>query len=289
MKIGCHVSIREGYVGAAKTAVLLGATAYQYFPKNPRSLGVKTFFRHDAENCRAYCCKRQLLSIAHTPYPTNLCVEDETLQQATVASILNDLDIAEACGSIGVVVHFGQYKGKETDPLYGYHLMIQRLNEIVGQWHGACQLLLENNAGQGSRMGVTLEELVQVRSLTKEPEKIGFCLDTCHLFAAGVWDGANWRDVLLKGQELRYFDHLRAIHLNDSMYPSASYRDRHAGIGRGHIGESGFREILGSSVVANLPLILETPGSTVQTHTDEIKLIGEWTARDSKDKANLLQ
>jgi len=276
MKIGSHVSIREGYLGAAKMAYALGAQAYQYFPKNPRNLGVKAFDAKDAAACKAFCLEKGIVSIAHTPYPTNLCVDDPQLRLRTIDSIRNDLAIADACGSIGVVVHFGQYKGSNPDPLYGYQIMIQLLNELLRDWQGETKLLLENNAGQGGRMGITLEELTQIPELTQVTEKIGFCLDTCHLFAGGVWTGDNWPDVLKKGEELGYFQHLHAVHLNDSVYPSGSFRDRHASLGRGQIGEDALQTLLRTSYIQKVPIVLETPNTAGFTHRDELRLISQW-------------
>lgn len=273
MFLGSHVSIRNGYLSAAQSALKLGGKGFQYFPKNPRGLSVKDFDELDAKACAQYCKKYDLHSIAHTPYPTNLSVEDLTLRKITVESLRNDLEIAEACGSIGVVVHFGKYKG--ADPLKGYHLMIDILNEVLDSWEGEALLLIENNAGQGGKMGTTLEEIVQVHQLTDFPEKIGFCLDTCHLFASGIWNGDNWSEVLSKGEELGYIKNLKAIHLNDSMFPSGSFRDRHANVGKGHIGETAMKKFLHSSFLKGIPTILETPSSSSYTHSDEIQYINK--------------
>lgn len=275
MRVGCHVSIRDGYLGAAKHAVHQGALAYQYFPKNPRSLAVKAFDERDAQACKQYGHEHGLLSVAHTPYPTNLSVDDRALYQLTVQSLLNDLEIAEACGSIGVVVHFGQFKGKHQDPLYGYIRMIEMLNEVLAKWDGDALLLIENNAGQGSRMGTTLEELTQVRSLIAEPQKIGFCLDTCHAFASALWQGDNWTEVEEHARYLDYLAHVKVIHLNDSMYPHQSFRDRHANLGKGYIPEAGIRALFATPEFQQLPFILETPHPAGKTHQEEIAYVIE--------------
>lgn len=273
MFLGSHVSIRNGYLGAAKTALKLGAKAYQYFPKNPRSLSVKEYDHQDAKACADFCEKNGLRSIAHTPYPTSLTAEDQSLRQLNLESILNDLEIAEACGSIGIVVHFGKYSGR--DPIKGYEVMIEMLNDILEEWQGSSLLLIENNAGQGIKMGTTLEELVQVRNLSNHPEKIGFCFDTCHAFASGLWKGQDWQAFVQKGEALDYFSDLRAIHLNDSVFPTGSYRDRHANVGKGHIGEKYMQEILNSPKVEGLPVILETPNTLAYSHADEISYVSK--------------
>ncbi|RNB86452.1 deoxyribonuclease IV [Brevibacillus panacihumi] len=270
MLVGCHVSIRAGYLGAAKNAFGQGARSFQYFPKNPRSLAVKAFDAQDARACKQFCQEHSLLSIAHTPYPTQLSVDDKTMYRVTVDSLLNDLEIAEACGSIGIVVHFGQYKGTRSDPLYGYLQMIGMLNEVLSQWQGSALLLLENNAGQGNRMGTTLEELTQVRDLLDQPQKVGFCLDTCHAFASGLWQGENWGEVAAHARALGYLQHVKAVHLNDSVYPHQSYRDRHANIGTGFIPEQGFADLFQTPEFQEVPFILETPHHPGKNHEQEL-------------------
>ncbi|MCR2804959.1 deoxyribonuclease IV [Paenibacillus soyae] len=271
MRLGSHVSIRNGYLAAAKEAYRIGGRSFQYFPKNPRSLSVKAFDRSDAERCARYCREQGLASIAHTPYTTNLSVDEPELRQATVRSLINDLDIASVCGSVGLVVHFGKYKGR--DPLKGYQLMIEMLNEVLEHSEGSALLLIENHSGQGGRMGMTFEELVQVRSLSGYSDKIGFCFDTCHAFASGLWTGDNWSAVMEKGIELGYFEHLKAVHLNDSVYPSQAFKDRHANVGRGCIGESRMKQFLLSPVIRQLPIVLETPNSSAYPHEEELKFV----------------
>lgn len=282
MFLGSHVSIRNGYLGAAQTALKLGGKGFQYFPKNPRNLTVKNFNKSDAKACAEFCKENALRSIAHTPYPTNVSVEDGILRDITIKSLRNDLEIADACGSLGVVVHFGKYKGE--DPLRGYHLMIDHLNEVLESWKGKAHLLIENNAGQSGKMGTTLEELVQIRQLTDFPEKIGFCLDTCHAYASGLWDGLNWKAIAEKGNELNYFNHLKAVHLNDSMFPSGSFRDRHANVGKGHIGEIALKEVMHSPFLKGIPIILETPSSSTYSHSDEIRYVSELLALNSEER-----
>ncbi|WP_028782485.1 deoxyribonuclease IV [Thalassobacillus devorans] len=279
MKFGSHVSIRDGYLGAAKQAAAMNAAAFQYFPKNPRSLAVKDFNRDDTMLCRDFCTEQGIISISHTPYPTSLTPADDEKRKQVVESLLNDLEITDACGSVGVVVHFGK-RIDDDDPLVSYQLMIAVLNEVLSQWKGECKILLENNAGKPGSMGTTLEELVQVRSLCDQPEKIGFCLDTCHAFASGLWNGANWKEVLEKGTELEYFNHLEAVHFNNSKYDTGSGKDRHATIfgDDGYITEEQFDQLIKAPVMAGIPFILETPKET-PTHETELKqLHRKWGA-----------
>lgn len=271
MRIGSHISIRRGYLQAAKTAVAIGARAFQYFPKNPRSLSVKLWDHGDAKACAAYCREHGLVSIAHTPYLVNPAVADKSLREATVKSLLNDLHIAEECGTMGIVVHFGKWK--ENDPLQGYKNILQCLHDVLSQWEGRTLLLLENLSGEGSGMGTTLEELVQIRSLSPHSDKVGFCLDTCHLFASGVWRPGKLEEWVSRGEELGYLAHLKALHLNDSVYPSGSLKDRHAPIGQGFIGLEQFRQLFQRLGEMDIPAVLETGTGADGTHREEIALV----------------
>ncbi len=272
MKFGCHVSIREGYTGAAKHALKINAQAFQYFPKNPRSLSIKEFDQEDAKRCKTFCQEHSLVSVAHTPYPTTLTPPSEK-KELVIESVLNDLEIANMCGSIGVVVHFGS-RTNEEDPLSSYHLMIDMLNTILEQWNGKCKILLENNAGKPGAMGTTFEELVQVKKLTSFPEKIGFCFDTCHAFSSGLWSGGNNDELWKKAMELGYLQDLEVVHLNNSKYPLSSGKDRHANILKGgYIEKRYFERLFETSYLSEVPYILETPTDSGISHEEEIKML----------------
>ncbi|WP_136605947.1 deoxyribonuclease IV [Paenibacillus dokdonensis] len=272
--IGCHVSTRGGFGRAAKRAWEMGARAFQYFPKNPRSLAWKDLDAIAAADCFRFCREKGMPSIAHTPYPVNIAAGDtrgNELYQVTVASLKNDLIIAEACGSVGIVVHFGHLKS--NDPLQGYKNIIQCLNETLADWQGNAKILLENQAGQPGSMGITLEELVNVRNLANEPKKIAFCLDTCHAYASATWIPGQTDRLMERGRELGYWEELAALHLNDSRYPSGSGKDRHARIGEGYIGTEAIVELISFPEFERMPLILETEPGTDGTHQDEIEYL----------------
>ncbi len=230
----------------------------------------------EAGACAAYCREKGILSIAHTPYPTNPAAGagGTAGREVMVASLLNDLEIAEACGSLGIVVHFGHFGGLE--PLQGYQNIIQCINETLNRWNGKAKLLIENQAGHQGGEGRTLEELVKIRELSRYPEGIGFCLDTCHAFAAGVWDPRETDRFLERGRELGYWKHLVAVHLNDSLYPFGSRKDRHAGIGQGKIGEAGLHELLSAAYFQGKAAVLETGKGADGTHRREIALVRGW-------------
>lgn len=270
MFIGAHVSTRGGYVGAAKTALSIGANAFQYFPMNPRSLSTKMANQRDTYACAQFCKEHGILSIGHAPYPLNPAA-DEVDRDLMVTLLKNGLEITDACGSVGLVVHFGKYVGK--DLLQGYKNIIQCLNSATQGYEGSSLILLENQAGEGTQLGLSMEEMVQVRKLCEAPEKIGFCLDTCHAFASGLWQAAQWPALETKGRLLDYFQHVKAVHLNDSVHPYGSRRDRHANIGSGYIGLENLQMMLASSFLKEIPVILETASGKDGTHAEEITLV----------------
>lgn len=274
MRFGSHVSIKGGYLEAAKYAFTMNAGAFQYFPKNPRSLIIKEFDREDAQQCKEFCIRNRIISVSHSPYPTTLTPQSTEKRAQVIKSLLNDLEITEACGSIGIVVHFGKQINPKK-PLISYQLMIDMLNNILNQWNGNTKILLENSAGIPGSMGTTLEELVQIRNLCDFPEKIGFCLDTCHAFASGLWDGENWGELLAKGREIGFFKELKVIHLNNSKYPLRQGKDRHAPIfSSGFITVDQFDTIMQTPELKNIPFILETPKEEVP-HEQEIQQLQE--------------
>lgn len=271
---GCHVSIGKGYYEAAKSAQQQGASSFQYFPKNPRSLTIKSWDPGDAARCARYCREHGLQSIAHSSYPANLAADDPDQSQRVVDSLRNDLDIAESCGSLGVVVHFGIYKG--GDLLQGYRNIISTLDRTLQSWSGSAKLLIENQSGEHARMGMTVEELSQIRQLARQPERIGYCLDTCHLFASGEWNGQDEEPWLRRARESGVLAEMVAIHLNDSVHPSGSYRDRHARIGEGYIGSEALRRLVTTEGLRQLPLVLETPKESDATHREQLRLVRGW-------------
>ncbi|GIQ68243.1 deoxyribonuclease IV [Xylanibacillus composti] len=274
MLFGSHVSTRRGYKEAARFAHQLGGRAFQYFPKNPRSLALKlSFDQQDAERCRQYCEEHGIRSIAHSAYPINIAVPDEQ-RAGMVASLVNDLIIAEACGSLGVVVHFGKFHNK--DPLQGYKNSLQCIDEVLDRFEGKALLLLENMAGEGAEKGTAFEEHVHIRQLSRHADRIGFCLDTCHAFASGLWQEDDWAQTFERGKQLGYMQHVAAVHLNDSRYGHGARRDRHAQIGLGAIGEERFRQFLRSAWPEQLPMVLETPVTAERNHRDELELLHAW-------------
>jgi deoxyribonuclease IV len=271
MKIGCHISVAKGLAKAAHKAYELGAACFQVFTKNPRGLRPKQVNMEDADQGRRFCQEHGISLIAHTPYITNLSTPKEDLWRATIRSIREDLHIAEAYGAVGAVVHCGKHVGQgEQD---GRKRMVETLNRILADYEGDTRLLLENTAGQGSELGLTIDELAKIRQATDYPDKIGFCFDTCHGFAAGIWREETFPALLKEMDTYGYLHHLVAIHFNDSKVPYDSRKDRHAKIGKGEIGAETLALFLHAPQFQGLPIILETPVEDEQEYAAEIQFL----------------
>lgn len=273
MKIGCHISVAKGFFKAAKRAHELGADAFQVFTKNPRALRPKKLNRADAEKGKHYCEEQGITLVCHTPYITNLSTPKPDLHEVTIRSIQEDLAIADAFGAVGAVVHCGKHVGEGEE--YGRSRMVETLNLILAEYEGNTKLLLENTAGQGSELGLSISELVEIRAAVDKPEKIGFCFDTCHAFAAGIWNEETFADLVDEMEETRYLENLVAIHFNDSKAPWGSRKDRHEKIGKGEIGAQALSLFLKEPRFEGLPVVLETPVGDEQEYAEEIRYLYE--------------
>jgi len=257
LKLGCHVSISKGFAAAVESAHELGCESFQFFTKNPRAFKGKPADPAEAEKGRALMAQYGLVAVAHAPYITNLSTPDPDLQQISIASLTLDLQNAEAYGAVGCVCHMGRHVSQGD--VVGMERMVQTLDLLLEQYQGPCLLLLENTAGQGSELGTTMEQCVEARTRVAQPHRIGFCFDTCHGFAAGAYTPDTWDAFVAHGQALGYWEHLKAIHLNDSKFDAGSRKDRHANLGKGFIGAEGVARLLRSGAFAGLPVVLETP------------------------------
>lgn len=268
MKLGCHISISKGYPTAVQNAHRLGCASFQFFTKNPRAFRGKAADPTEAARGRALLAEYGLIAVAHAPYITNLSTPDPELRETSIASLVQDLENAEAYGAIGTVCHMGKHVGEGEEK--GMERMIDTLNELLERYTGPCPILLENTAGQGTELGTTIEQCLEVRQRVIQPHRIGFCFDTCHGFAAGDYRAEEWDVFVARAQSVGYWEHLKAIHLNDSKHDHGSRKDRHANLGKGFIGESGIAAILGNPALSGLPVILETPVETEDEYLPEM-------------------
>jgi deoxyribonuclease-4 len=197
--------------------------------------------------------------VDHMPYLPNLSCPEDEIYEKSVASFAAEVD---RCGTLGIsylVVHLGSHLGKGRD--VGLERIGSALTLGAKRAKGELRILLENMAGTKNSMGSNFQDIKEILDSVTKRERLGVCLDTCHLYAAGfdVQSERGVRQTMAKFNEVVGFDTLKVVHLNDSKGGLASGLDRHQNIGKGYIGEKGFRAILHHSAVKELPLILETP------------------------------
>jgi deoxyribonuclease-4 len=261
MNLGAHMSIAGGVHRAIARAEEVGATALQIFTRNQRrwtapplsGAAVEAFRRARAESTVG-------AAVAHASYLVNLASPDDALHARSLTVLRDELERAEALGLDALVVHPGAHMGGGADE--GLRRIAAGVREIL---HGTagfrCRLAFETTTGGGSHLGSTFEELARLLATCGEIERLGICIDTCHVFAAGY----DLRDASAYRKTRRLFDsivglsHVVAIHLNDSAGKLGGRLDRHAHIGRGRIGAEGFRALLRDDKLAHVPKLLETP------------------------------
>ncbi|MBX5464429.1 MAG: deoxyribonuclease IV [Clostridia bacterium] len=277
MRVGCHLSTARGFEKAVEAALELNGNFFQYFPKNPRSYQLKAVDRAAGARGAQAAREADVWTVAHSPYVTNLATYDPKLHETTVASVINDLELTEALGTPWLVVHFGKHVGGGEEE--GKRRMVETLDEILAGYRGSTLLCLENTAGQGSEMGRTPAEWMEIVEAVRQPERLGLCLDTCHAFAAGVVDWRDERSVAAFEAELRATGALpliKVIHFNDSMVDFGGRRDRHQRLLKGYIGEEGLRRAATLPAFREIPLCLETPVDEEREYGPEIALLRRW-------------
>ena len=264
--VGCHLSVAKGFMGAVHKAHELNATCFQYFSKNPRAYRGQLADLADGQAGGALARDLGILPVAHAPYLINLAGE-ESIRRQSIESFLLDLENCRRRQTSYLVLHLG--KPGDRGVAEGLRLMRESLTEILDRDAGSVTILLENTAGQGSELGSKFAELLQVAEGFPS-DRIGFCLDTCHAFAAG-YDLDKPAEII----PAEFRERLRAIHLNDSKYPQGSHRDRHELLGQGYIGREGLAAFLAWAPAQQLPLLIETPVETEDDYRLEIETARE--------------
>jgi deoxyribonuclease-4 len=274
VRIGCHLSISKGFVAMLRLAEELGADIVQYFPKNPRSFRLKLFEPSLLQEAYEETKELGIETVAHSPYVTNLSTSDRELRETSISSIANDLEIAEAYHSPGLVVHCGKHVGQGEQR--GVELMADALNEIMQRYDGTTRVLLENTAGQGSELGRTTDELLAIHERVSFPERVGFCFDTCHAFAAGALDFERWAEVRAELGRDEFRSKVGLVHLNDSMVPFGARKDRHQLLGKGEIGPDDLQRFLRADIFPGIGVVIETPVKQERDYAEEIAKAMRW-------------
>ena len=249
--LGTHMSIAEGIAKMAENVVKMNANTMQIFSRNPRGSSYKNYSKEEVECFQKIRRENQFGPLlAHAPYTMNLASADERVYEFACMVIREDIARMDALQIENIVFHPGSHTGIGTEA--GIRNIVAGLDQaITGE--ESIMILLETMSGKGTEIGVSFEELKEIRDGVKHPERIGVCLDTCHVFAAG-YDIVNDLDkVLEEFDRVLGLDLLRAIHLNDSMMPFGSHKDRHAAIGEGEIGLEALLRVLEHPLLRKLP------------------------------------
>ena len=255
--IGSHISASKGYEAMGKQALKLGANTFAFFTRNPRGGKAKEIDPADVEKFLALKEAHSFGKlVAHAPYTLNACAAKEEIRRFAKEVMADDLLRMEATPGNYYNFHPGSHVGQGSE--IGIDLTAGLLNEVLKP-EQTTVVLLETMSGKGSEIGRNFEELRAILDRVKLKEKMGVCLDTCH-----VWDGGY--DIVHELESvLDAFDagigseHLKAIDMNDSMNPFDSHKDRHEKIGEGQIGLPAMERIINHPKLQGLPVILETP------------------------------
>ena len=273
--IGCHLTSSKGYENMAKEAISIEANTLQFFTRNPRGGKAKAI---DPEDAARYRAKAETAGfgkiVAHAPYTLNPCSAEAKTREFAFMAMKDDLERMEYVPGNYYNFHPGSHVGQGVD--VGIEMIAKMLNEILTPEQTTI-VLLETMAGKGSEVGGRFEELAAIIEKVNLKDKIGVCLDTCHVHDAGYDIVNNLDGVLEEFDRIVGLDKLKALHINDSKNPCGAKKDRHAKIGEGFIGKEAFARILNHPKLKGLPCVLETPQETLAGYGEEIKMLKEMT------------
>lgn len=274
MLIGNHLSASKGYAAMGKAALALDANTFAFFTRNPRGGKAKEIDEKDVEKFLNFAKEHEFGKIvAHAPYTMNLCAAKEDVRSFSKEMLLDDLKRMEYTPYNYYNFHPGAHVGQGAEK--GIALIAEALNEALKP-EQTTTVLLETMAGKGTEVGRTFEELREILDRVELNDKMGVCLDTCHVWDGG-YDIVNDLDGVLNGfDRVIGLDRLKAVHFNDSMNDCGSHKDRHAKIGEGKIGAEAMRRVALHPLLEGRPFILETPNDD-EGYRREIQMVREWT------------
>ena len=284
LHIGCHLSFADGFLAMGETALEIGADTFQYFSRNPRGSKAKALDVTDAAALKSFLAEHHFAPVlAHAPYTMNACSADAGLRELAKTMMREDLANLEHLPGNLYNFHPGSHVGQGAET--GISQIVETLNAVLRPEQRTV-VLLETMAGKGSEIGSTFAEVREIIDRVEQKDKIGVCLDTCHIFSAG-YDIVNRLDeVAAEFDKVIGLPRLRAVHLNDSLKPFGEHKDMHAwivelagerdgkGKGPGQIGIDALARFINHPAFRNLPFYLETPHS-VAGYAAEIKRLRE--------------
>lgn len=255
--LGCHLSSSGGFAAMGRTALAIGANTFQFFTRNPRGGQAKAIDPADAQ-ALAEMQRSGVIGpiVAHAPYTINPCAAAEKTLDFARQTMKDDLARMEYLPGNFYNFHPGSHVGQGADA--GIRLIAETLDLAMTR-EQSTTVLLETMAGKGTEIGGRFSELRDVIDRCKLPEKLGVCLDTCHVHDAGYDIVSHFEDVLAEFDRVLGLSRLRAIHLNDSKNPLGARKDRHECIGRGALGLEALERVLRFAAARDLPVVLETP------------------------------
>ena len=257
LHIGCHLSSSKGFLAMGRQAWKLGADTFQFFTRNPRGSKAKELDSADAAALMALLAERNFAPvIAHAPYPLNLCSAEEKNRTFAREIMADDLRRMEYLPGQLYNFHPGSHVGQGMETGIAY--IADALNAILTP-EQSTTVLLETMSGKGSEVGGRFEELREILDRVELSDRMGVCLDTCHVSDAGYALAEDLDGVLMEFDRVIGLNRLKAIHLNDSLNPCGAHKDRHARIGEGCIGLEALRRVVNHPALKDLPFCLETP------------------------------
>lgn len=270
LNIGAHLSSAKGFANMGKDAVKIGANTFQFFTRNPQGGKAKEINPADVAEFLALVKQHKFVKfVAHAPYTLNPCSDNPSTREFAEMVFVDDLKRMEYVPHNYYNFHPGSHVGQGVEA--GIDMIASLLDKVLTK-EQTTMVLLETMSGKGSEVGAKFEELQKIMDRVKLPEKLGVCLDTCHVYSAGYDIVNNLDEVLAEFDTIIGLDKLKAIHLNDSKMPFASHKDRHEKIGQGTIGLDAIVRIVNHKKLKELPFILETPND-LAGWAQEIKLL----------------
>ena len=272
LNIGCHLSASKGYLNMGQTALSIGANTFQYFSRNPRGGNAKAFDADDAAALVALAGEHGFAPVlTHAPYTLNPCAASEATLDFAHRALSEDLARLEAFPGALYNLHPGCHVGQGVE--VGIKKIAESLDAAMFPGMGTT-VLLETMAGKGSEVGGRFEELREIIDRVRLSDRVGVCLDTCHVYDAGYDIAGDLDGVLTEFDRIVGLNRLRAIHLNDSKNPLGSRKDRHERLGLGSIGLPALSRIVNHPALRHLPFFLETPNE-LDGYRQEIALMRE--------------
>ena len=270
LHIGCHLSCSKGYLNMGREAISIGADTFQFFTRNPRGGSVKPFDKADADALNSFMQDHAFAPIlAHAPYTLNACAAEESIRDFARRTMREDLERLSHIPNAMLNFHPGSHVKQGAQK--GIELIAKMLDEVYTD-ELPTTVLLETMSGKGSEVGRSFEELKAIMDASKAGDRLGVCLDTCHVYDGGYDIVSDLDGVLAEFDRIIGLDRLKAIHLNDSKNPFASHKDRHEKIGEGALGLEAMVRIINHPRLRHLPFYLETPNE-LDGYAAEIKLL----------------